>query len=353
MPEAFAAAGVPTFVDQNGAMMEGDRGSALTNPCVRDGRRQSVFRAYVYPYMDQPNLAVLSEALVTRLTFEGNKAVGVEFLRGGTVHRVGVGQEIVLSLGAIHTPKLLTQSGIGDEVELRRFGIPVVQHLPGVGRNFQDHFMSPCVWEANEPIVGRNNLAEATAFWKSSSPLDTPDLQTIMAERLCASPQVLKSTPPPELFWALTTAVVRTMSRGRLHLTGAGAQDPIEIEANALDDPDDLRALKTCIEFCRAIGNSAALRPFAKREFLPGPVKGAELDEFIRNATVSHSHQTCTARMGNDPLAVVDSRLRVYGMERLRVVDGSVLPRVTTGNTMAPCVVIGEQAAAFVQITSS
>jgi choline dehydrogenase len=349
MLEAFAAAGVPTFADQNGAMMEGDGGCALTNLCVRDGRRQSVFRAYVYPYMDQPNLAVLSEALVTRLTFEGNKAVGVEFLRGGTVHRVGVGQEIVLSLGAIHTPKLLMQSGIGDEVELRRFGIPVVQHLPGVGRNFQDHFMSPCVWEANEPIVGRNNLAEATAIWKSSSTLDTPDLQTIMAERLYASPQVLKSTPPPELFWALTTAVVRTMSRGRLHLTGAGALDPVEIEANALDDPDDLRALKTCIEFCRTVGNSAALRPFAKREFLPGPVKGAELDEFIRNATVSHSHQTCTARMGNDLMAVVDSRLRVYGTERLRVVDGSVLPRVTTGNTMAPCVVVGERGAELLQ----
>jgi len=345
MTEAFAAAGVPVFADQNGAMMEGDGGCALTNLCVRDGRRQSVFRAYVSPYMDRPNLTVLTEALVTRLVLEGNKAVGVEFLRGGQMHRIGAEREVVLSLGAIHTPKLLMQSGIGDEFQLKRFDIPVVQHLPGVGRNFQDHFMSPCVWEANEPIVGRNNLAEATAIWKSNSALDTPDLQTIMTERLYASPQVLKSPPPPHLFWALTTAVVRTMSRGRLHLTGPDVNDPIEIEANALDDPGDLRALKNCLEFCRAIGNSSALRPFARREFLPGPIKGAELDDFIRNATVSHSHQTCTAKMGNDPLSVVDNRLRVYGVERLRVADGSILSRVTTGNTMAPCVVIGERAA--------
>jgi choline dehydrogenase len=135
------------------------------------------------------------------------------------------------------------------------------------------------------------------------------------------------------------------MSRGRLHLTGPDVNDPIEIEANALDDPGDLRALKNCLEFCRAIGNSSALRPFARREFLPGPIKGAGLDDFIRNATVSHSHQTCTAKMGNDPLSVVDNRLRVYGVERLRVADGSILSRVTTGNTMAPCVVIGERAA--------
>jgi choline dehydrogenase len=349
MLEAFAAAGVPTFADQNGVMMEGDGGCSLTNLCVRDGRRQSIFRAYVYPYIDRPNLTVFTEALVRRLMLEDNKTVGIEFLRGGEVYRIGAGREVILSLGAIHTPKLLMQSGIGDEVELKRLDIPVLQHLPGVGRNFQDHFMSPCVWEANEPITGRNNLAEATAVWKSSSALDTPDLQTIMVERLYASPQVLKSTPPPHLFWALSTAVVRTMSRGRLHLTGAGVHDPIEIEAAALDDPDDVTALKSCLEFCRAIGNSSALHPFAKREFLPGPLRGAELDNFIRSATVSHSHQTCTAKMGNDPLSVVDNRLRVYGVEGLRVADGSILPRVTTGNTMAPCVVVGERAAELLQ----
>jgi choline dehydrogenase len=167
MLEAFAATGVPTFDDQNGVMMEGEGGAALTNVCIRDGRRQSVFRSYVYPCMDRPNMTVLTGALVTRLTFDGMAVTGVEFLRQGTLYRVSAAREVVLSLGAIHTPKLLMQSGIGDATELKRVGVPVIQHLPGVGRNFQDHFMAPCVWEARQPIEPRNNLGEATALWKS------------------------------------------------------------------------------------------------------------------------------------------------------------------------------------------
>jgi choline dehydrogenase len=342
MLEAFAAAGVPIFDDQNGVMMEGDGGVAITNVCIRDGRRQSIFRAYVYPVMDRPNLTVLTGALVTRLTFAGKRASGVEFLREGRLHRIMAAREVVLSLGAIHTPKLLMQSGIGDGAELKRIGIPVIQHLAGVGQNFQDHCMAPCVWEAPGPIERRNNMGEATALWRSDPALDVPDLQSFMVEAPYASPQAAKVVPPNA--WSLTTAVLRTASRGRLRLTGPDPRDPIEIDANFLDDPADLKALKTCVEFCRAIGNSASLRPFAKSEFLPGPVRGAELETFIRNATVSHSHQTCTAKMGRDAMSVVDHQLRVYGLEGLRVADGSILPRVTTGNTMAPCVVIGERA---------
>ncbi|MDB5411001.1 MAG: oxidoreductase [Rhodospirillales bacterium] len=321
MLEAFAAAGVPTFDDQNGVMMEGDGGGAISNVCVRDGQRQSIFRAYVYPYMDRPNLTVRTRALVTRLRFEGKEVTGVEFLREGKLHRIGATREVVLSLGAIHTPKLLMQSGIGDEAELKRVGIPVIEHLPGIGRNFQDHFMAPCVWEAREPIERRNNLAEATAMWKSDAALDTPDLQSFMVEAPYASPEAATVAPPPNS-WSLTTAVLRTASRGRLRLTRSDPRDPIDIDANALDDPADLKALKICVWFCRAIGNSASLRAFAKREILPGPLRGAELEAFIRNATVSHSHQTCTAKMGRDAMSAADHRLRVYGIDRLRIADG-------------------------------
>jgi choline dehydrogenase len=341
--EAFAAAGIPTFNDQNGVMMEGDGGGAISNVCIRDGKRQSVFRAYVYPYMDRSNLTVLTGALVTHLTFEGNAVTGVEFLREGKLHRVGAVREVVLSLGAIHTPKLLMQSGIGDEAELKRFGIPIIQHLSGVGRNFQDHFMAPCVWEALEPIERRNNLAEATVMWKSTTSLDRPNLQSFIIEAPYTSPQAARVPPPPNS-WSLTTAVLRTASRGRLRLTGSDPRDPIDIDANFLDEPADLKALKACVEFCRAIGNSAQLRLFAKREILPGPLKGAELEAFIRNATVSHSHETCTAKMGRDAMSVVDHRLKVYGIDHLRIADGSITPRIMTGNTMAPCVVIGERA---------
>jgi choline dehydrogenase-like flavoprotein len=348
MLEAFAAAGVPTFDDQNGVMMEGHGGAALSNLCVRDGRRQSIFRSYVYPLMDRPNLTVLTGALVTRLTLAGKRVTGVEFAYEGKTHRVGAG-EVVLSLGAIHTPKLLMQSGIGDQVELKRLGIPVVQHLPGVGQNFQDHFMAPCVWEASAPIERRNNLAEATALWRSDAALDAPDLQTIMCEAPYASPQAAKDPLPPDS-WSLTNAVLHTTSRGRLRLTGPDPHDPVEIHANCLDDPADLAALKTCVEFCRAIGNSTALRPFTKGELLPGPVDASGLETFIRNATVSHSHETCTAKMGRDAMSVVDHQLRVYGLDNVRIADGSILPRVTTGNTMAPCVVIGERAGEFLKV---
>jgi choline dehydrogenase len=344
MLEAFAAAGVPTFDDQNGVMMEGDGGGAITNVCIRDGQRQSVFRSYVYPYMDRPNLTVLTRALVTHLRFVGRQVTGVEFLHEGQVRRIGATHEVVLSLGAIQTPKLLMQSGIGDEAELKRLGIHVVEHLPGVGRNFQDHCMSPCVWEARESVERRNNLGEATAIWKSNAALDRPDLQTFMIEAPYASPQATQVALPPNC-WSLTTALLRTASRGRLRITGPDPRDPIEIDANFLDDPADLKALELCVDFCRAIGNSASLRPYRKREILPGPLTEADLENFIRNATVSHSHQTGTAKMGHDAMSVVDHRLKVYGIDGLRIADGSVLPRVTTGNTMAPCVVIGERAA--------
>jgi choline dehydrogenase len=208
--------------------------------------------------------------------------------------------------------------------------------------------MAPSVWEAPGPIERRNNLTEATALWRSDSALDVPDLQTLIVEAPYASPQAARDPLPPNS-WSLTNAVLHTASRGHLRLTGPDPRDPAEIHANCLDDPADLKALKTCVEFCRAIGNSPALRPFAKRELLPGPVGDAGLETFVRNATVSHSHQTCTAKMGRDAMSVVNHQLRVYGLESLRIADGSVLPRVTTGNTMAPCVVIGERASDFLK----
>src|SRR5262245_5667267 len=151
MLEAVRFLGIPTFDDQNGEMMEGEGGAAITNLRIRDGRRLSVFRTYTYPYMDRSNLAVLTGALVTRVVFDGKRAVGVEFLRGSKSYRIAARREIVLSLGAINTPRVLMQSGIGDGSELTRAGVDVVQHLPGVGRNFTDHILVPCVWELEPP----------------------------------------------------------------------------------------------------------------------------------------------------------------------------------------------------------
>src|SRR6266404_5491849 len=152
MLEGARSVGIATFENQNGRMMEGEGGASIMDVCVRDGKRQSVFRSYTFPYMDRPNLTVLTHALVTQLMFDGKQVTGVEMFYDGKTHRVGAGLEVVLSLGAIHTPKVLMQSGIGDEAELQRLGIPVVQHLPGVGQNFQDHPAFDCVWEYREAL---------------------------------------------------------------------------------------------------------------------------------------------------------------------------------------------------------
>jgi choline dehydrogenase len=344
MVEGARSIGIPTFDNHNGRMMEGEGGASIIELRVRDGRRKSVFRTHTFPYMDRPNLTVLTHALVTRVTFEGKRVTGVEITYDGKDRRITAGFEVVLSLGAMHTPKLLMQSGIGDQEELERYGIALVQHLPGVGKNFQDHVLISCVWEYQQPLAPRNNMGEAIFHWKSSPGLDTPDLMVCQAEvPICSAENAVRFNPPPGS-WALLGGIVRPESRGRIHLTGPNAHDPILINDNLLSHPDDMKAAIACVELCREIGNSAALRPYTKREVMPGNLKGAELEKFIRDAATTLSHETCTAKMGRDSMSVVDSRLKVYGIDNLRIADGSIMPRVATGQTMGPCIVIGERA---------
>ncbi len=348
--EAAQSVGIPTFENPNGRMMEAAKGASISDVRVRNGKRESIFRSYIFPYMDRPNLTVLSHALVTRLTFQGKRVTGVEISYRDAIYRIGAAVEVVLSLGAIHTPKVLMQSGIGDEAELRRFGIPVVQHLPGVGQNFQDHVAFDCVWEYQKALEPRNNLSEAIFFAASQSGLDNPDLFVCQAEVPKSSAENAARFGLPGAGWTLFGAIAHPKSRGRLRLTGADPSDPILIDANTLSNADDLKTAIACIELCREVGNSALLRPFVKREVMPGNLKGAELERFIRDAATSYWHETCTAKMGRDAMSVVDSNLRVYGIDNLRIADGSILPRITTGNTMAPCVIIGERSAEILHL---
>jgi choline dehydrogenase len=345
MLEGARSVGIPTFESHNGRMMEDGGGASIIDLRVRDGKRLSVFRSYVFPYMDRPNLTVLTHALVNRVIFDKNRAAGVEIEYDGNIHRIDAGLEVILSLGAIQTPKVLMLSGIGDQAELRELGIPVAQHLAGVGQNFQDHFAVGCVWEYQEALAPRNNGGEATFFWKSNSRFNTPDLQICRVEVPLCSPETAARFNPPQGSWTLFGGVVRPQSRGRIRVTGTDPHDPIHIEANTLSHPDDMKAAVACVELCREVGNSTPLRRYGKREVMPGSLKGAALEDFIRDAAETYHHQTCTAKMGSDSMSVVDSHLRVYGIDNLRIADGSIMPRVTTGNTMAPCVVIGERAA--------
>jgi choline dehydrogenase len=166
---------------------------------------------------------------------------------------------------------------------------------------------------------------------------------------MCSAETAAQFSPPADS-WTLFAGLVRPKSRGRIRLTSDDPRDPTEIDANTLSHPDDMKAAIACVELCREIGNSGPLSPFVKREVMPGNLEGAALENFIRDAASSYWHQTCTAKMGHDAMSVVDGSLKVHGVDNLRIADGSIMPRVTTGNTMAPCVVIGERAAEILKI---
>ncbi|MBB4003630.1 choline dehydrogenase [Aurantimonas endophytica] len=344
MLDAAREIGIPTYEHPNGRMMEGAGGAALSDMLVRDGRRHSLYRAYVQPWSDRPNLTVLTETTVLRVVLEGKRATGVEVLRAGQVVTIGARAEVVLSLGAIQSPKVLMHSGIGDEAELGRYGIPVVQHLPGVGQNLQDHVSFGCTWEYSEPIAPCNSGSEATLYWKSRPELDAPDLLFCQVEFPVPSDRTA-ARGVPQHGWTMFAGLAQPASRGRLRLQSADPLSPLMIDANMMSDPADVATARACVELCRELGNAKAFRPFVRAEVMPGEVKGAALDDYIRDAAVTYWHQSCTAKMGRDAMSVVDASLKVYGIDGLRVADGSIMPRVTTGNTQAPCAIIGERAA--------
>ncbi|MGA2024219.1 MAG: GMC family oxidoreductase N-terminal domain-containing protein [Steroidobacteraceae bacterium] len=354
--EATAAAGIAQVADLNAAAMEGDGGCGIPNVTVKGGHeRVSMASAYLRPRMGQPNLTVRLNAEVRRLRFAGRRAVAVEFEHEGRLQEVAADCEIILSLGAIHTPKVLMLSGVGDAVQLERHGIPIVQHLPGVGRNFQDHILvAGCVWEYRRPEPPRNNSAEFTFFCKSHAALPGPDLQPMLEE--CAFGSELArqryALPiDPAAAWTLAPGLVRPHSRGRVLLTGQRPEEPVAVHANYLDDPRDVAALLRAVELCREIGNSPALRPYVRRELMPGPLDASAMESWLRGAAGTYFHQCGTAKMGRDASSVVDGSLRVHGVEALRVADGSIMPSITTGNTMAPCAMIGERAASLLRLT--
>jgi choline dehydrogenase len=269
---------------------------------------------------------------------------GVEFRRDGETHHVTAGSEVILSLGAHHTPKLLMQSGIGDHAHLRQFGIPVVAHLPGVGQNYQEHVLIPCVWELHESVPARTNIGGAMLFWKTDPSLESPDLQVCVGAFVFGNHDIATRFGFPEHGWTACAGVVRPESRGRVQLTGPDPLDPLVIDNNLLAAPHDIKAAVAVVELCREIGASDPVKPLVKRAVAPGDLKGDDLETYIRDAAEIYWHQTCTAKMGRDAMSVVDNNLKVYGVERLRIADGSIMPRITTGNTMAPCMVIGERA---------
>lgn len=340
--------GIPVFDTPNGEMMEGDGGAAIAELRIKDGKRQSVFQSYVAPISSYRNLTILTGALVSRLLFEGTRVIGVEVLIEGRRRQFKAQYETVLSLGAVNTPKVLMQSGIGPEDELARHGIPVIQHLPGVGQNHQDHLAFGCTWAYRKPEGVGGGGCEATLYWKSDSRLAQPDILQCQLEFAVSSPAET-GLETPEHGWTMFAGLAQPKSRGRLRLSGAEVDDAVLIEPNSLSEPEDEATALAAVELCRELGNGAAFAPLISAETAPGARDRKGLLEFIRRSAVTYWHQSCTAKMGRDSMSVVDHQLKVYGIKGLRIADASIMPRITTGNTMAPCVIIGERAADMIR----
>jgi choline dehydrogenase len=340
--EAARAAGIPTFASPNGAMMEATGGAAIADVRLDAGRRLTVFGAYVRPVLSRPNLTVLPGARVLRVLFDGRRACGVEIDFGGATERVFAAAQVVLSAGAINTPQLLMLSGIGDGDALREHGLDVVQHLPGVGVGLQDHTSFPTTWEHPDTILSRDNGSEAMLFASSLGETDGPDTFMCQAEFPFMSAEIARFGVPAH-GWTAVAALSQPKSRGQVRLRSADPFDAPVVQLNALSDPDDLLTARAVVKLSREVGWSEPFRRLGARD-LPAAVRAMDVDTFIRNSAMPFFHQSCTARMGRDGDSVVGGDLKVHGLANLTVADASVMPRITAGNTMAPCVIIGERA---------
>lgn len=332
--------GMPFNDDHNGPELEGVGFTQLT---VKDGRRQSTAQAYLRPVMERPALTVLTGARARRLLLEGTRCTGVEWTRDGATERARAG-EIVVCAGAIDSPKLLLLSGIGDARELRRLGIAPTIDVPGVGANLYDHLLCPVLFTTRRQVpptppglpTGQSHL-----FWRSRPDLSGPDLQPLAFSLPLYEPWMDSAAPG----FSLMAGLIRPESRGALRLASADPdKDPL-IDPATLRHPADLEALAAAVRLCREIGRAPALAEWGPIEAYPA---AHELRDYIRRTVITYHHQAGTCRMGVDDRAVVDPELRVHGVAGLRVADASIMPAVTSGNTNAPTVMIGERAADLV-----
>jgi choline dehydrogenase-like flavoprotein len=367
--ESAMQLGFPRNDDFNGAAQDGVGYHQTT---TRKGRRCSTAVGYLRPAMQRPNLRVVTNALSEKILFEGRRAVGVEFRRGGELHTARA-REIILCGGAINSPQLLMLSGIGPGGHLAEHGIAVVQEIPGVGQSLQDHYSAPLKLKCRLPItvndVMLSNVKKLKVglqyYIRRTGPL-----------AMISSPAALFAHTRPELAsadikiscspfsadrpqdglhkWSGFTMIayqLRPDSRGEIKLKSANPADPPALHPNYLSDENDRRTLVDGLKLCREILAQPSMQQYIAEEFLPGP--GVRSDSELlaharaRGGTVYHPTSTC--KMGIDAMAVVDPELRVRGVEGLRVADASVMPTVVSGNTNAAAIMIGEKAADLVR----
>jgi len=334
--------------DFNGPQQE-EGGGLYQVTITPAGQRASTAVAFLKPVLSQPNLQVQTHAQVTRILLEGSRAVGVEYLKDGRLNHVRAHREVILCAGAFDSPRLLMLSGLGPAAELGKFGIPVVVDLPGVGQNLQDHLLLPLIFTSKTELPIPTFIAEAGLFVRTRPGIEqsSPDLQYHFSAGIPAFiPPQLGITDPTFFFVPI---LAQPHSRGRVGLHSRDPLAPPLLDPQYLSCEADVRVFLTGIQLAREIAQTQAFQPFTKAEITPGiHTSEAEQRQFIRNVASTVWHPVGTCKMGWDALAVVDPELRVHGVEGLRVADASVMPTITSGNTNAACLMIGEKAAALI-----
>ena len=364
--------GIDYNPDFNGASQAGVGYYQIT---TRDGRRMSAARAYLHPALKRDNCSVITQAHATRILFDGKTATGVEFLHQGQLRQVKARREVIVSGGSINSPQLLQLSGIGDPKRLGEFGIEAISNLPGVGRNLQDH-LDICYYYRSRVPTMNNQLApwwgkllagiqyvlfrkgvlslsvnQAGGFVKGNPSRPRPNLQTYFNPLTYT--EVESSTRPlmqPDSYPGFVNSIgqIRPLSRGHLHIASTDPRDKVKIFPNYLSHEEDIEQMVEGARLLRRFAASPALANIIAEELTPGSQvqSDAEILEDIRQRASTVFHPTSTCMMGPDSKnAVVDAQCRVYGVDRLRVVDASVFPTVISGNTNAPTMMVAERAA--------
>lgn len=346
---AAVAAGHAFNDDCNGA---DSMGVGYTHLTTKDGRRHSTSAAFLRPALGRNNLSVVTHAQVHKIELDGLKAVGVTYRLGDKLHTVNANREVIVSAGALESPRILMLSGIGERAQLEEFGIPVIRELPGVGKNLHDHTLCAMIFEGAKDIPPPSNMAiqplHAHAFFKTDPALPGPDLQPLFFHVPTYLPEQEAVTPNA---YTLNAAGIRPTSRGELRLTSADPQAPLMLDPNLLATDYDVAALVHNMRLNREIVKQSPLAEWTAREIYPGPDKQTdeELADYARSAVTTYHHQVGTCKMGRDAMAVVDPSLKVHGIAGLRVVDASIMPQVTSGNTNAPTIMIAEKAADMIR----
>ena len=371
--EAVNKLGYKTQIDHHGPDQEGWGSPDIS---IHRGRRGSTSARFLVPAMNRPNLTVITGALATRLEVQSGRAVALHYRQDGQDHRLRAAREIVLSGGTYNTPQLLLLSGIGPADELRELGIPVVHDLPGVGRNLQDHPSIAMVWNAarevtltNElrfdrltvsvlewALTGKGRIANmpvtANGFIKTRPDLERPDAQCLFQPTsILARPWFPGIKPPAADVIAMACVLLRPEGRGWVRLASADPAARPRILSNVLSTENDRAFFRRIIPQIREILATAPLADVVKGEMLPGPDVGSadEMDAWVRQFIGTAMHPVGSCAMGTGPEAVCDARLRVRGIDGLRVADASVMPRIVGGNTNAAAIMIGEKAADLIR----